>query len=438
MMSSRPDEDDSESSAYSPTDEALQHFRVSDTYLELPHVTLAFAMDVPIKHQIRGPDHTYDSMTGFSHFPEDCPGLSGFCFSTYPVLPGKLHRSGDPIADFYHATVLEDGTMIASLADGCNWGPKSRDAALSASEAFSAYLLRKKSFQFLQTTPATDAQQVGHYLLRGFAVAHDNIVSQKEAIWDCGTTTLLGTILCPVLGTPNWMLLSCSVGDTRAYVFSTRTGKILFVNSSVSRHDASDPGGRLGPHLEPGGSPDLRNLLLSSVQCEPGDFVIMMTDGVYDNLDPYYLGVSPRTCGLDQDEWRQDQATSEAREEYIERFLATSFISGAGHSGEIARRICKHITELTQSSRDFHNECPNKKLPRDFAKYPGKMDHSSCLIYQIPTHRYEHDTMGAVVTPSITSSSSAHAAGHSTPPSTLPAPSLLLHADSDASSSEDE
>ncbi len=51
----------------------------------------------------------------------------------------------------------------------------------------------------------------------------------------------------------------------------------------------SDPGGRLGPYLD-AGAPDVRNLRVFFELCREGDTVLLMTDGIHDNLDPKSLG----------------------------------------------------------------------------------------------------------------------------------------------------
>jgi hypothetical protein len=35
---------------------------------------------------------------------------------------------------------------------------------------------------------------------------------------------------------------------------------------------------------------------------------------------------------------------------------------------------------ITESSRKFMNDFPNRKLPIDYVAYPGKMDHASMLF----------------------------------------------------------
>lgn len=41
---------------------------------------------------------------------------------------------------------------------------------------------------------------------------------------------------------------------------------------------------------------------------------------------------------------------------------------------------------LTRSSRDWMGENPNKPLPEDYSKFPGKMDHATCVSIKIQSH----------------------------------------------------
>lgn len=48
----------------------------------------------------------------------------------------------------------------------------------------------------------------------------------------------------------------------------------------------------MGPYLD-NGLPDLRNLKLYYAECMPGDIVLILSDGVHDNIDPQSLGIPP-------------------------------------------------------------------------------------------------------------------------------------------------
>lgn len=78
-----------------------------------------------------------------------------------------------------------------------------------------------------------------------------------------------------------------------AVVAKTKQNHVKFANSECRSdittgnrqniHSVNDPGGRIGPQL-PNGAPDLGNLRLYSVSCDEGDYILLMSDGVHDNL----------------------------------------------------------------------------------------------------------------------------------------------------------
>lgn len=367
------DSESGEDEDYSVSALTGDFFCVTECYFDLPDVELTFSVDKEVELRLSGPMDPEN--LSLEPLTIDHPNLGGFCVSTYPQLPGRTVRSGDPIADCFQCLIQKDGSMLASIADGCNWGSKSRDAARTAAANFFEYLMKRSG--------RWTAVQAGHLFLRAFAEAHESILRTKQAIWECGTTTLLGALVSPIQDSANWLFLVCSVGDSRAYVFSAKTNQVRMMSGPPLRGDASDPGGRLGPHLEHG-HPDLRNLILTSSVCSPGDILILMTDGVYDNLDPVNLAVSPQDCGLAGDVWSDDDATLEIREKYIRDVIRDKLIGDASSPAEISKRVCAWVAHVTEASRDFHAKNPNKKLPKDFRLYPGKMDHSTCLVYTIP------------------------------------------------------
>ncbi len=46
---------------------------------------------------------------------------------------------------------------------------------------------------------------------------------------------------------------------------------------------------------------------------------------------------------------------------------------------ELTERLSDYSWRLTQSSRDFMEGTPFLKLPDDYVRYPGKMDHTSVV-----------------------------------------------------------
>jgi hypothetical protein len=61
--------------------------------------------------------------------------ISARVISTYPHVPAKPLRDGDPICDRIGVVGFEN-RCIVTLTDGCNWGAKARDASLRANDTF--------------------------------------------------------------------------------------------------------------------------------------------------------------------------------------------------------------------------------------------------------------------------------------------------------------
>ncbi len=163
-----------------------------------------------------------------------------------------------------------------------------------------------------------------YLLLKAFAAAHEKIINgfSKEDIWDAGTTTLIGGLLVPIEvpgGRPvcdyfplgedlhsrvlrqeeKYAFVCASIGDCKAFLYSPKEKKATDITlGNRAGLDATDPGGRLGPFVGRTGDPDLRNLHLYFSLCCEGDIIIVMSDGVHDNLDAYSLGKTPEAVGF--------------------------------------------------------------------------------------------------------------------------------------------
>jgi len=46
---------------------------------------------------------------------------------------------------------------------------------------------------------------------------------------------------------------------------------------------------------------------------------------------------------------------------------------------EIVQLVLSHCVGLTSRSRKFMEDHPDERLETDYVKYPGKMDHATCL-----------------------------------------------------------
>jgi len=166
----------------------------------------------------------------------------------------------------------------------------------------------------------------------------------------------------------------------------------ITVGNRTNLADATDPGGRLGPSLQ-GGTPDLRNLDLYFHPCSKGDILLLVSDGVHDNLDPQMLGKQPKEFSIDAETWQDAEVNfpeeaEEAKTNFRNKFLSSEL-------SEIVKKnknfslidICQHLIQycwyLTKKSREFMEQFPAKKLPADYAQYPGKMDHTTVVAVRV-------------------------------------------------------
>jgi hypothetical protein len=111
-------------------------------------------------------------------------------------------------------------------------------------------------------------------------------------------------------------------------------------------------------------------------------FCLKTTD-LKDNLDPQQLGKTPKEFGIEAETWKEAEVsfpedTEEAKTNFRNKFLSSEL-------GEIAKKnknftlidICQHLIQycwyLTKKGREWMETNSGKKLPSDYALYPGKM-----------------------------------------------------------------
>ena len=361
----------------------------------------------------------------------------GTAITTYPMLPvqqddpdasPKFAREGSPICDQYRC-VIYPSRIIVGVADGCNWGDPPRNAARAALNAFIRYLDAHQG-------EIGDLQYAGGLALRALSMANAEIFkgidAEKSMI---GTTTLLGGIILELevdsvdddasedegkeekQTVPEYGFVYVSIGDCKAFHWSavTKTFSDITASNRTGTLSASDCGGRLGPHNE-GNLPDLRNLELGFYGCNAGDCIMIVSDGVHDNLDPAHLGFLPRDLGIEADEWDtvpdfevSEDVKNEYRIKLLEKIIFGELDSAAkkreqknnnnktspreskvpeGGRGlplplEIVNNITSYCVETCAASGAWMATNPRKRLPKDYRLYPGKMDHTTCVCVKI-------------------------------------------------------
>lgn len=361
-----------------------------------------------VLNSITGPVHVEHPHQVFSPF------VCGRSISTYPHVPGKPKRDGDPVCDSYRVQLLEESTLIAVVTDGCNWGTRPMKASNIAKDAFIDYMRTHQH-------EINELRDAGHYLLRALSYCHFKIIEGKEDIWEAGTTTLLGGILLRIKKnkedqsskkTPEWVFVCVSIGDCKAYHFTAATKQITDITAGNRRnvYDARDSGGRLGPYVGEG-QPDLRNVAIYYSFCEEDDLFLLVSDGVHDNLDPQILGISPKEIDPkqygDKEEWKGFQTDDEVEKiktQHMLKILSDELIGGgeedrklrqkilsfASNDEEspisplnVTNRIMKHCLAVTGKGREWMEQNPKEKLPMDYNSFPGKMDHATCVVFKV-------------------------------------------------------
>lgn len=348
----------------------------------------------------------------------DIGDVSGRCISTYPLITinapdGTVHqlRDGDPICDRFIATLMPRRQILV-VADGCNWGLKPKIAAVNASNTFSEYI-RDHHHE------VTSTHYAARLISRAFALAHHSIFTGAEDFWELGTTTLLGGLIVeleePVKDVlpsgekveNEWAFVWGSVGDCKAFHWSpkTRTFRDITSTNRMCTESAKDCGGRLGPAGKDG-SPDLRNFRIDYIPCSTDDIIILLSDGVHDNLEPLHLGFDPKDVGLPDASWETvDPLTRTSTaivygekllyhmivhdkpitEPFVkpEDVLPSSSAVFEVTPSRISQVLIDHCVRTNLNAVTFMVENPGKRLPRDYKLFPGKMDHTTCLASRI-------------------------------------------------------
>jgi serine/threonine protein phosphatase PrpC len=222
----------------------------------------------------------------------------GIACSLYENNPVANYTVGDPIADVY-ALLARKNSSIMILADGVNWGPRSRLAARCAVRASMNYINRNLFFPTSTNGGSNNKILTTHDLFkiicRSFDAAQEFILQRK------GTMT---TLCCSVVvklkdasgsgssnsgstSTASWAVCTLSIGDSTAYVFNKSRGVFELTQGARNVNDDRDMrnvGGALG-HVY-GNKPDVSNLNYSLMYVKENDIVFLVSDGVSDNLDP--------------------------------------------------------------------------------------------------------------------------------------------------------
>jgi Protein phosphatase 2C len=298
-----------------------------------------------------------------------------------PTAQGSHKRQGDPVADRF-AFQLYENRALFTLADGCNWGYRPKEAARRACS-------RTLDFLRENMNNIRDVQEACHFLLESFSEAQKHIMAASD---DAGTTTLLAGMIVEEahfgsLGESCYGFVCASVGDCKAYLIERASGEVIPLTGANRGGDfnPADCGGRLGP-CGPGGAPDLRNLSTFTSPCQEGDLILLLSDGVHDNLDPSQLGLEPADLDCSFAQWGSDQeAAAQVKSLFRSRLIEHWVLAGLDEVSPrtVVDRALHHAKSITARSREIMEKHPSLKQPRDYRVFPGKMDHTTAMCFRV-------------------------------------------------------
>ena len=129
------------------------------------------------------------------------------------------------------------------------------------------------------------------------------------------------------------------------------------------------------------------------MRTQPGDLILVVSDGVHDNLHPILLGVKPMTLKLNYANWEQakkacdvEEVAARYRTQRIENLLEEIPVLTPQ---SLTEKVISHCLKVTNASRNWMEANKTKKLPVDYTTYPGKMDHTTCAVVRVGVSEQE-------------------------------------------------
>lgn len=160
-----------------------------------------------------GGDNLIAGVANWNAWSERAYGLSTTLYEGHPRSGAK---AGEPIADAFGIVVRENSAILA-LADGVNWGERASLAAKCAVHGCLDYLNRVVYGD--SGTAVTSTMDIFVALLRSFWAAHDLILKEDGML-----TTLTVAVVAQLANSSRFVVCTCNVGDSLAYVYSKKHG----------------------------------------------------------------------------------------------------------------------------------------------------------------------------------------------------------------------
>lgn len=135
----------------------------------------------------------------------------------------------------------------------------------------------------------------------------------------------------------------------------------------------------MGPYKD-NGSPDVRNLRAYFELCREGDIIVAMTDGIHDNLDPKSLGKDPSDFGYPNNTWANlPVGIAEKIKQQFQADLLLQLLDKCVTAKQVGDTLVEYCFRTTLGCREWMEQHPKEKQPADYKKFPGKLDHCTCV-----------------------------------------------------------
>lgn len=338
------------------------------------------------------------SVAGIANWNRPIQEASGDAVTLYDFKPGTGEHYGDPIADVY-AIVARSNNAILAIADGCECGPKSREAARCAVRGSIEYLNRRL---FDSTHPPKTTQDVINAILQSFDSAQKCILQT-----DATAATLCVAVVCELVKpvrNKNWCVCVVNVGDSACFVWSNKKGIAQEVTYRCALDNAK---GCLG-HVV-GDQPDKANLACCFLPVHENDTIFLVTNGISRNFDPVVLLEESTTAAKSGGSVKNARSTepslsSEERERAKVTKLTELFLNARSHKRVeslsavlVTETLIDYAIQVTDEKRKFLERSwgdqdyvdADDKSTKEYEilkiaeEYPGKVDHASVVAYKV-------------------------------------------------------
>ena len=304
---------------------------------------------------------------------------------------------GEPLADVFGILARENYCVMA-IADGVNWGKKSRLAARCAVYAAMEHI----TDNFSRVELAPNSHTISQLLLESVTEKAQELIMKKHAT----LTTLSVAIVCEMEKPGEFGLFVCAVGDSPIFVYCPHNHRVMEVTVGCHSHDGARDmrlaGGVLGPSF--GSRPDLSNLTLAYMPVYEGDIIFGVSDGVSDNFSSSVMKTLQPEEGAESKRGRGGrQAPLKPCCEQVSHLTSTlnKHSEYVGHhlsAQTVAACLMNHTVEVTESKRELRSHCLRNNIDLrqevrknpDFAERvnltPGKLDHATVVTYHVGYH----------------------------------------------------